>query len=93
MLFNRKAAKDKTLQLQEVEDKLNEKLEALKGCWNIKIVSFLLNNIVLLYLHFKINFCTSDVSASKIASDWSFYRMSLQRLTSSTKAELFENRK
>ena len=28
----RKAAKDKTLQLQEVEDKLNGKLEALKGC-------------------------------------------------------------
>jgi len=27
----RKAAKDKTLQLQEVEDKLNRKLEALKG--------------------------------------------------------------
>ena len=31
MLFNIKAAKDKTLQPQEVEDKLNEKLEALKG--------------------------------------------------------------
>ena len=93
MLFNRKAAKDKTLQLQEVEDKLNEKLEALKGCWNTKIVSFLLSNIVLLYLHFKIYFCTSDVSASKIASDWSFYRITLQTLTSSTKAELFENRK
>ena len=28
----RKAAKEKTLQLQEVEDKLNGKLEALKGC-------------------------------------------------------------
>lgn len=28
----REAAKDKTLQLQEVEDKLNGKLEALKGC-------------------------------------------------------------
>ena len=28
----RKAAKDNTLQLQEVEDKLNGKLEALKGC-------------------------------------------------------------
>ena len=28
----RKAAKDKTLQLQDVEDKLNGKLEALKGC-------------------------------------------------------------
>ena len=32
MLFNRKAAKDKTLQLREVEDKLNGKLEAIKGC-------------------------------------------------------------
>jgi len=28
----RKAVKDKTLQLQKVEDKLNGKLEALKGC-------------------------------------------------------------
>lgn len=28
----RKAAKEKTLQLEEVEDKLNGKLEALKGC-------------------------------------------------------------
>ena len=28
----RKAAKDKTLQLQDVEDKLNGKLEALKRC-------------------------------------------------------------
>ena len=28
----RKAAKDKTLQLQEVEDKINGKLEVLKGC-------------------------------------------------------------
>ena len=28
----RKAAKDKTFQLQDVEDKLNGKLEALKGC-------------------------------------------------------------
>lgn len=28
----RKAAKEKTLQLQEIEDKLNGKLEALKGC-------------------------------------------------------------
>lgn len=28
----RKAAKDKTLQLQDVEDKLNGKLEALKHC-------------------------------------------------------------
>ena len=28
----RKAAKDKTLQLQEVEDKLNGKLEAFRGC-------------------------------------------------------------
>ena len=28
----RKVAKDKTLQLQEVEDKLDGKLEALKGC-------------------------------------------------------------
>ena len=28
----RKAAKEKTLQLQDVEDKRNGKLEALKGC-------------------------------------------------------------
>ena len=40
MLFNRKAAKDKTLQLQEVEDKLNGKLEALKGCRNKKFYRF-----------------------------------------------------
>lgn len=36
----RKAAKEKTLQLQEVEDKLNGKLEALKGCWNIMLRFF-----------------------------------------------------
>ena len=28
----RKSAKEKTIQLQEVEDKLNGKLESLKGC-------------------------------------------------------------
>ena len=28
----RKAARDKTLQLQDVEDKINGKLEVLKGC-------------------------------------------------------------
>ena len=38
----RKAAKDKNLQLQDVEDKLNGKLEALKGFLNI-LVSFLLS--------------------------------------------------
>ena len=37
----RKAAKEKTLQLQEVEDKLNGKLEALKGCWNVMLRFFL----------------------------------------------------
>ena len=38
----RKAAKVKTLQLQDVEDKLNGKLEGLKRCLNT-LVSFLLN--------------------------------------------------
>ena len=38
----RKAAKEKTLQLQDVEDKLNGKLEGLKRRLNT-LVSFLLN--------------------------------------------------
>ena len=52
-------------------------LKAAETFWNH---FFLFNNVVFLYLFFKIYFCTSDISASEIASDWSFYEMLLQRL-------------
>ena len=73
MLFNRKAAKDKTLQPQEAEDKLNEKLEAVKGTKRLLkhkyCIIFVEQYCIAVSTFHKIYFCTSDVSASKIASD------------------------
>ena len=72
----RKAAKDKNLQLQDVEDKLNGKFEALKGFLNI-LVSFLLNQ----------NYC---ISVFQIISVPHFTKCCFERQTSSTMAELFK---
>ena len=59
----RKAATEKTIPLQEFEDKLNEKLEPLKSCWKV-LLSFLWRISVLLDLYlsvFIICFCSLAV--------------------------------